>query len=48
MAPLLDEEEELTPSETETTEVTEGQDLTPDPGGAIFDDPGQATDADEI
>ena len=48
MAPLLDEEEELAPSETETTEAAEEPDLAPDPGGAIFDDPGVAADADEI
>ena len=48
MAPLLDEEEENTPADPEVDAEAEPETLTPDPGAAIFDDPGQAVEPDEL
>ena len=47
MAPLLDEEEELEPAAGETEGAAGPGERTPDPGGAIFDDPGVATESED-
>jgi hypothetical protein len=47
MAPLLDEEE-LAPAEDRAAESGRQANVAPDSGEAIFDDPGQAADSDEV